>query len=90
MTNHPRRHVLLPSDLFGEIDLYRHANRIDTRTEAICQLIRAGLEYTAPLDPAAITVTDGRANLHDQRPTAMKLKRPARLEKSASGGSGRP
>jgi len=40
----PRRHILLPDDLFPEIDEYRYANRIETRTEAIRRLIRAGLD----------------------------------------------
>lgn len=52
-----RRHVLLPDALFAAIDEYRHSKRIDTRTEAICRLIRAGLEYETPFDPSTIIVT---------------------------------
>ena len=81
----PRRHITLPGDLFDEIDAYRFDNRIATRTEAIHRLIRAGLEAEAPFDADTLTVTPGPALPHDQFSTAMKEKRPRRLEKSLSG-----
>jgi len=40
----PRLLLVLPDDLLAEIDDHRFANRIETRTEAIRRLIRAGLD----------------------------------------------
>jgi hypothetical protein len=51
------------------------------------------LESASSLDPTTLNITYGRASLHDEpqcRPTAIKEKRPARLEKSASGSPTRP
>lgn len=68
MTEHlPRRHILLPGDLFPAIDEYRFTHRIENRTQAIERLIRAGLDAEAPFDAAGLTVTHG-PSLHEERP----------------------
>lgn len=40
----PRLLIVLSDDLLREIDDHRFSNRLDSRTEAIRQLIRAGLD----------------------------------------------
>jgi hypothetical protein len=42
----PRHHVLLSREIMEAVAEYRFDNRIETRTEAIEQLIRAGLDAT--------------------------------------------
>jgi hypothetical protein len=47
-----RKLVGLPPDLIEKIRVFRHANMIDTESEAIRMLIQAGLDALAQTNPA--------------------------------------
>jgi len=52
-TNKPKLLFVIPQELLDRIDDYRFENRINSRSEAIRQLIEAGLNATETSKPKA-------------------------------------
>ena len=42
-SNHRHYHIMIPTELHGEIEDFRWSNRL-TKTEAVCELIKIGLK----------------------------------------------